>query len=160
MRPAHRGPMVRPAHRGPMFRLLPLWLIAGLSLGHGGSDGEGGGGGGCGGSDEPEAHDTRSTGAACPPQGAPTYADFGQAFMQQYCLSCHSSSMTGEARAGAPAGVDFDTPEQVRRWAEAIDSHSAVGPGSQNTEMPPATSPTPSMDERLKLGQWLSCGAP
>jgi hypothetical protein len=29
-----------------------------------------------------------------------------------------------------------------------------------NTAMPPASRPTPSMDERVKLGQWLSCGAP
>ncbi|MFP2930673.1 hypothetical protein ACLESO_36835 [Pyxidicoccus sp. 3LG] len=143
----------------PVVRLLPLWLLAGLSLGHGGSDG-GGGGGGCGGSDEARQGHTLSTGAVCPPQGAPTAADFGQAFMETYCLSCHSASVTGEARAGAPAGVDFDTPGQVHRWAEAIDSHAAAGPSSVNTEMPPANSPAPSMDERIKLGQWLSCGAP
>ncbi|MCP3139956.1 hypothetical protein [Pyxidicoccus xibeiensis] len=151
--------------RRPLLRLVPLWVLAGLSLGHGGGGGGSGGGGGCGGSDDGRGHEeepvhTRPSGARCPPSAGPTADSFGRDFLERYCLSCHSASVTGEARAGAPEGVDFDTPEQVREWATAIDSHSAAGPNGPNTAMPPATSPTPSMDERLLLGQWLSCGAP
>jgi len=149
----------------PLSRFLPLLVFAGLSLGHGGGS-SGGDGGGCGGGDsgdhghaEDPVH-ARASGAECPPSGGPTSADFGRAFLEAHCLSCHSASVTGRAREGAPVGMDFDTPEAVRRWAEDIDSHSAAGPASVNTAMPPASRPTPSMDERVKLGQWLSCGAP
>lgn len=148
----------------PLFRVLPLFVLAALSLGHGGGSSEGGGGG-CGGGDSDAHHDEnpehlRTSGAVCPPEGGPTASDFGRAFLETHCLSCHSARVTGEARAGAPAGVDFDTPEAVRAWAEAIDRHSAAGPASVNTGMPPSSHPAPSMDERVKLGQWLACGAP
>jgi uncharacterized membrane protein len=96
----------------------------------------------------------------CPPNGGPTASNFGRAFLEAYCLSCHSASVTGAAREGAPQGVDFDTPEAVRRWAESIDAHSAAGPSAVNTEMPPASRAEPSMDERVGLGLWLACGAP
>ncbi|NMO22863.1 hypothetical protein HPC49_44005 [Pyxidicoccus fallax] len=147
-----------------LSRLFPLLALAGLSLGHGGSDGSGGGGG-CGGGDSDHHHDedpghTRASGAVCPSSGGPTGADFGRAFMEKHCLSCHSAAVTGAAREGAPAGMDFDTPEAVRQWAAAIDTHSAAGPGGVNTAMPPASRAAPAMDERLKLGQWLACGAP
>ena len=149
----------------PLSRLLPLIALAGLSLGHGGG-GSGGGGGGCGGGDsdghghtEDPVH-TRASGAACPPSGAPTASDFGRAFLETHCLSCHSASVTGAAREGAPQGVDFDTPEAVRHQAASIDAHTAAGPAAVNTAMPPASRSAPSMDERVKLGQWLACGAP
>lgn len=138
-------------------RLLPLVVFAGLSLGH--TEGSSGGGGGCGSDEHGDAH-TLASGATCPSTGGPTAADFGHAFLRTHCLSCHSASVKGAAREGAPSGVDFDTLEDVRRQAAAIDSHSAAGPGSVNTSMPPASRPAPSMDERLKLGRWLACGAP
>jgi cytochrome c5 len=141
----------------PLSRLLPLWVLAGLSLGH--TEGGGGGCGDSGHSGHPEAH-TRPSGASCPPGEGPTAGTFGRAFLETHCLSCHSASVTGAAREGAPRGVDFDTPEAVRQWASAIDSHSAAGPSAVNTSMPPASRPAPSMDERVRLGQWLSCGAP
>ncbi|WP_164012725.1 hypothetical protein [Pyxidicoccus trucidator] len=147
----------------PLFRLLPLWVLAGLSLGHGGSGGGGGDSGGCGSDDhhpQADSEHMRASGAVCPPGGGPTAQDFGRAFLETHCLSCHSASATEAAREGAPAGVDFDTPEAVRQWAEAIDAHSAAGPAARNTSMPPASRPAPSMDERVRLGQWLSCGAP
>ncbi|MFP2907734.1 hypothetical protein ACLESD_22340 [Pyxidicoccus sp. 3LFB2] len=149
-----------------LFRFLPFCVLAGLSLGHGGSSGGDDDGGGCGGggSDKPPAHadadHMRASGAACPSSGGPTAQDFGRAFLEAHCLSCHSASVTGPAREGAPDGVDFDTPEQVRQWAASIDAHSAAGPTSVNTSMPPASRSAPSMDARVKLGQWLSCGAP
>jgi len=142
----------------PLSRLLPLGVLAVLSLGHT----EGGGGGGCGDSGDSGHHQGhgRSSGAVCPPEGRPTAASFGRAFLETHCLPCHSASVTGPARQGAPPGVDFDTPEAVRLWAEAIDSHSAAGPSAVNTSMPPASRHAPSRDERVRLGQWLSCGAP
>jgi uncharacterized membrane protein len=141
----------------PLSRLSALAALAVLCMGHGG--------GGCGGAEEAEAHHGHahggaSTGAACPPSGAPTAQDFGQAFLQDYCLSCHGASVSGPARGGAPVDVNFDTLEDVRRWRESIDAHAAAGPRATNTDMPPAGLPRPTDEERRRLGQWLACGAP
>jgi uncharacterized membrane protein len=96
------------------------------------------------------------TGASCPTP-AVTYADFGQAFMTSYCLVCHSTTKTGTQRQNAPRGVDFDTQSLVHRYASEIDRLSASGPDSDNSQMPPAGTPTPSAAERKKLGEYLAC---
>lgn len=44
----------------------------------------------------------------------------GQAVLVQRCNACHSVSVTGAARGGAPVGVDFDTVADVRRWNDRI----------------------------------------
>jgi uncharacterized membrane protein len=148
----------------PLFHVLPLWVLASLSLGHSGSGGGGGGGCGGGSSDDHHSQDDsehrRASGAVCPSSEAPTAQDFGHAFLKAHCLSCHSASATGATRRGAPAGMNFDTPEEVRQWAAAIDAHSAAGPASVNTQMPPSSHSPPSLDDRVKLGLWLACGAP
>jgi hypothetical protein len=133
----------------PWFLLLPLLALALV-------------GPGCGGSDPPEhQHDEgEGSGATCPPSGAPTAQDFGNAFMANYCTSCHSVNVKGAARGGAPENVNFDTAEDVRTWAMEIDEHAAAGPHGTNTEMPPAPLTAPTQAEREKLGQWLACGAP
>lgn len=136
------------------WRLLPLTALALLCLGHGG--------GGCEkeGSHANHSHEGRASGATCPEGGGPTAQDFGHAFLESYCLSCHSASVTGPARQGAPREVNFDTLEDVRQWAESIDMHCAAGPSASNTAMPPTSSHhQPTQEERLKLGQWLACGA-
>lgn len=123
---------------------------------------------GCGGGSTPDdegdddhdhVHEGGASGATCPTSGAPTAADFGNAFMAKYCTTCHSASKTGAARAGAPVGTDFDTQADLLKWKSLIDSHSAAGPSATNTEMPPAALPQPTTEERQKLGQWLACGA-
>ncbi|WP_224361460.1 c-type cytochrome [Hyalangium versicolor] len=141
-----------------LSRLGSFALVAVLCLGH--SDD-----GGCGGSDEQEEeheheHGGTATGATCPTSNAPTAQNFGTAFLQDYCLSCHSASATGVARQGAPLAVNFDTLDEVRTQIERIDTHAAAGPGATNTEMPPANRPQPTQQERATLGQWLACGAP
>jgi hypothetical protein len=149
----------------PLPRLLALLPFTLLCLGHGG--------GGCGEAEEAahqddghhddghsHQHGGEATGAVCPPSGAPTVQDFGQGFLQTYCLSCHGAAVSGPARGGAPAGVNFDTLADVRQWAGAIDTHSASGPRATNTQMPPAGLPQPTQEERRRLGEWLSCGAP
>ena len=71
-----------------------------------------------------------------------TYANFGESFMQTNCLSCHASkenphlSTQGEVQANASKILDqavyTDTMPQDSSMANA---------------------------DRVKLGQWLSCGA-
>jgi hypothetical protein len=140
-----------------LSRLGPLALAAFLCLGHGEAKGCGGGE-----DDEHEGHEHGgvATGATCPPSNAPTAQSFGTAFLETYCLSCHSQSVTGAARQGATMGVDFDTLDDVRRQLALIDMHVAARPNATNTGMPPAQRPQPTQQERELLGQWLACGAP
>lgn len=117
----------------------------------------GNGGGGCG------SHDTSvlgpPTGAMCPSASPLTYANFGQAFMDNYCTRCHSSQLVGGARNGAPAYHDFDTQLGVQQVADHIDEAAGAGPDAENDSMPPdGTMPT--LEERQKLAEWIACGAP
>jgi len=104
------------------------------------------------------ACESTESGATCPPSNAPTYASFGHPFMQTYCTGCHSRDATD--RHGAPPGLDFDTEEQLRAHAAAIDAEAAAGPDADNTDMPDLTGPVlqpPSLHEREMLGQFLAC---
>lgn len=101
------------------------------------------------------------SGTSCPPDSTLSYETFGQAFMAQYCTRCHSSSLAGAARNGAPSDHDFDTLEAIRAvGADHIDRAAAAGPAGVNTVMPPAGNPQPSEEERRLLGEWLACGMP
>jgi len=91
-----------------------------------------------------------STGSTCPTDSALTYANFGQAFIQEHCLACH--------RAGGPETPTLSTLAQVRANADVIDRSAAAGPKAVNTYMPDGASVAES--ERRKLGEWLACGAP
>lgn len=99
------------------------------------------------------------TGAACPTTDPPTYEGFGRAFMETYCTRCHAVSVTGAARAGAPARYDFDTIDGIRARVESIERSTAAGPEAVNTWMPEIGA-MPTLDERERLGEWLACGAP
>lgn len=112
---------------------------------------------GCGG--EPQGEDT---GATCPPVDPPTYASFGQAFFQGYCLECHSETRVGDARHDAPVTIDFDTRSLVRMNTSNIDKQAAWGPDAHNTLMPPGSIgarplPQPTDEERLRLGEYIAC---
>lgn len=114
--------------------------------------------GACG--EDAESHDGSPSGAVCPPDSTLTYESFGRKFMSDYCTRCHSSTLTGAARNGAPSDHDFDTLEGIRATDPAhIDEHAAAGPEQVNTAMPP-TEPRPSVAERRQLGEWLACEMP
>lgn len=99
---------------------------------------------------------TSSTGSTCPSEDQPTYENFGEAFMDTYCTRCHSSAVTGIARNGATPNFDFDTLEGIVEHIDYIEDLAAAGPKDTNTLMPPSDT-GPSLDERKRLGQWLSC---
>ena len=88
-----------------------------------------------------------------------TYTNFGQQFMGSYCNRCHSSSVTGTARGGAPTNVNFDSLQDIQAQLYDIDRTSAAGPNGVSTSMP-FNPPNPTEAERQQLGQWLACGAP
>lgn len=107
---------------------------------------------GCGGGQE--------TGVTCPPGGTTlTYQSFGQTFMGTYCLRCHNSALTGDAREDAPEDLNFNTIEEVRAEAREIDKQSGASATITNEEMPP-DGEKPSVEDRRKLSEWLACGAP
>ena len=91
-----------------------------------------------------------STGSTCPAGSTLTYANFGQAFMETNCLSCH--------RTGGPESPKLDTLALVQAHRSDVDRAAAAGPSAVNTYMPDGTS-VPEADRR-KLGEWLACGAP
>lgn len=97
--------------------------------------------------------------AECPDDSALTYENFGKPFMEQYCLRCHASSVTGDARQGAPDDHNFETRELVKDMTDHIVGYAGAGPTWANEVMPPED-PQPSLDERRQLAQWLACGAP
>jgi uncharacterized membrane protein len=115
--------------------------------------------GGCAGEEDDhhgEEHGETGTpsGAAC--DSTLTYENFGMTFMASYCTHCHSSTLTGTARNGAPEDHDFDTLEGILLVAEHIDEYAAAGPDATNEDMPP-TGAAPTQDEREMLGAWLAC---
>lgn len=73
-----------------------------------------------------------------------------------YCVRCHSSTLTGAARNGAPAFHDFDTRQGVDNVLLHIDKQAGSGPAATNTLMPP-DSPTPSKAQREMLAQFVAC---
>jgi hypothetical protein len=117
--------------------------------------GAGGGGGG----------DMTLLANGCPPLTAPlttpdggaggdTWASFAQGFFASNCTRCHSSTLTGAARNGAPDGYNWDDETAVRAHLDNI--RSAVGVGNF---MPPSD-PRPSCDERRRIVRWIDAAAP
>lgn len=106
-----------------------------------------------------------------PPNCAGTAGEcsFGKDFMDRYCTMCHSSSLDGAARNGAPKFHDFDTLLGIIQVNDHIDEQAGSGPGANNTAMPPERCPTtaggpldracaqPTLAEREQLATWLAC---
>lgn len=102
--------------------------------------------------------DPTPTGATCPPGSTLTYDNFARPFMEAYCTRCHSSTLQGADRHGAPLYHDFDTEVGILNVRGHVDKEAAAGPDAVNTFMPEGD-PKPTDDERYKLGEWLACAA-
>lgn len=111
------------------------------------------------GSDGPTSVFGPPTESTCPPSSTLTYETFGKKFMEDYCTRCHSSTLVGAARQGAPSFHDFDFVEGIRPLADHIDETTASGPAATNLGMPEDGN-KPTLAERQQLGEWLACGAP
>lgn len=85
-------------------------------------------------------------------QSALTYQNFAAPFIITWCRGCHGAGLPVTMRQNAPAGVDFDTAEQVRTAQGRILARAT---GSAPT-MPPAGGP--SDEERALMAEWISCG--
>jgi len=90
-----------------------------------------------------------TTGAECPDAGtAVSYANFGQAFLASYCVSCHGGDH-------AERGIDLSSESGVAAYAQSV-----VAVAGEGSSMPPGGAAAPSSAERAQLVEWLSCGAP
>src|SRR5512143_1177587 len=81
------------------------------------------------------------------------YDNFGEPFILNWCHGCHSSSLAAAQRQKAPMTVNFDTVDDVRNFADRIDTVAT----SSTPTMPPAGGP--SSEERAMLREWIECGA-
>ena len=112
-----------------------------------------------------------STETVCPDPdpGEPTWDDFGQAFMADYCTLCHDSHLTHSQRNGAPLYHDYDTLLGVLETPDHIDQQTGIGPAATNRFMPPTRCPKqpggklavdcvqPTDDQRRELAMWIAC---
>ena len=76
------------------------------------------------------------------------------AIVEQRCAVCHSMTPTNSSFSSPPAGIAFDTPEQIRARAAVIDEQAVrtrAMPLGNVTEMTDA--------ERELLGRWIAQGA-
>ena len=86
-----------------------------------------------------------ATGSTCPTGSTLTYANFGQAFMQEHCLACHS--------ARGPESPKFDSIAEIRAESSDIDRSAAAGPNAVNTYMPEGGS-VPEAERRSWANGW------
>lgn len=89
----------------------------------------------------------------CDSPTVPTWHNFAQGHVRTWCSGCHSSSVEGISRQGAPDGLDFDRWSQVYDWRERIAIRS-TGP---DPDMPPLGGIARENVDRFD--SWLSCGA-
>lgn len=80
---------------------------------------------------------------ACPTGSTLTYASFAKDLVSSKCLACHNGK---------------ESPNLSTQSALAANKNHILSEAVYSTAMPQGNDMT--HDERLKLGQWLSCGAP
>ncbi|MFT5685841.1 MAG: hypothetical protein ACI8RZ_006795 [Myxococcota bacterium] len=74
----------------------------------------------------------------------------GQPLMLDFCAGCHSSHLTGDARFGAPDGVDLETLEGALQHTDRIEARAL-----ESGDMPPGGGMSAAQLERLSA--WLAC---
>ncbi|MCY1281191.1 hypothetical protein D9M70_299950 [compost metagenome] len=75
--------------------------------------------------------------------------------IQERCTVCHSAKPTSPLFSTAPAGVMFDTPQQIQQLAPKIQAQavaSQIMPLGNITQM--------TQEERNLIGAWIAKGAP
>ena len=96
--------------------------------------------------------ETRSTVTATDAERV-TFAQ-ADAVIQKRCAVCHSASPADRTFGIAPAGVAFDTPEQIRARVDRILARAV-----ETQTMPPANKTFITPEERALLGRWIAQGA-
>ncbi|NBF02589.1 hypothetical protein GV819_09830 [Pseudomonas sp. Fl5BN2] len=104
----------------------------------------------------PTAAETPAATAPAPAQASNTGPTFNKvhSVIQERCAVCHSAKPTSPLFSTAPAGVMFDTPEQIRLQAARIQAQavaSQIMPLGNITQM--------TQQERELIGAWIAQGA-
>jgi uncharacterized membrane protein len=88
--------------------------------------------------------------------GAGAAVPFAQvaSIVEQRCATCHSVTPSDESFAAPPGGIAFDTPEQIRARADAIEEQAV-----RTRAMPLGNSTGMTDEERDLLGRWIEQGA-
>jgi len=94
--------------------------------------------------------------AAQPAQASTGGVDFEKvhSVIQERCTVCHSAKPTSPLFSSAPAGIMFDTPQQIQQLAPRIQAQAVTAqimPLGNITQM--------TQQERDLLGQWIDKGA-
>ena len=93
--------------------------------------------------------DGESKPAECPAELS--YTKTAEPFVSKYCISCHSRSVTGLARNGAPDDVNFGSEADLFTHGTHVTEHV-----SENL-MPPPGALQPSATERADFVAWTKC---
>jgi uncharacterized membrane protein len=73
------------------------------------------------------------------------------AIVQQRCVPCHSTNPTRAGYDAPPAGITFDSRDQIVERADAIEEQAV-----RTTAMPLGNVTGMTHDERETLGAWLA----
>ena len=84
---------------------------------------------------------------------APSFAEVNKV-IEERCAVCHSAKPSSSMFASAPAGVMFDTPEQIRQQAAKIHAQSVA-----SQIMPLGNITQMTQDERDLIASWIATGA-
>lgn len=94
-----------------------------------------------------DKEENESSGIEC--DSTLTYTKDIAPIVSSKCLSCHSKSVTGPARGGAPSDHNFDTEADVKNYLDHIEEEAVI-----ENAMPPGGLP---QSDRQKLGAWIAC---
>jgi uncharacterized membrane protein len=75
--------------------------------------------------------------------------------VQARCLPCHSDKPIDSDNKVAPAGIKFDTPQQIKMYSERIKVRAVI-----NKTMPNGNKTQMTQEERDVVAKWLAQGAP
>nr|WP_276583666.1 urate hydroxylase PuuD [Pseudomonas sp. RIT-PI-AD] len=98
----------------------------------------------------------RSAAPAATASAATPKSEFAQveAVIHERCSVCHSAKPSSPLFASAPAGVMFDTPQQIQQLAPKIQAQAVTNP-----IMPLGNITQMTQQERDLLGAWIAKGA-
>jgi uncharacterized membrane protein len=95
-----------------------------------------------------------ATSSASASANAPVAFAEARAVINSRCVACHSATPTDNQFTVAPAGVMFDTPEQIKRMVARIKERAVV-----TKTMPFGNKTGITDEERARLGRWIDQGA-
>jgi uncharacterized membrane protein len=96
---------------------------------------------------------TATTGTATQPAEAVPF-DRVATIIEQRCVTCHSMNPTDDTFTAPPAGITFDTPEEIRARAAQIEEQAV-----RTRAMPLGNATGMTDEERELLGRWIDQGA-